>query len=467
MTVMQKNSLTSDPIPDFSCAAIVVAAGLGRRAAVHNSPKSKTTSVENVPLLAKQFWQLGPKMVLLHSVDYFCAHPQIKEVILVLPDSEISTMSELILAADTPVHLVSGGVTRLDSVRAGLDVLDSMPECDKIDYVAIHDAARPLIPLGLMDRLIKALTSSNSSKIIGAAPVLPLSDSIKIIDHNILDDEKPIIGGIDRNRLAAAQTPQLFYREMISTLHKKFATRPDFTDDCSLAEEAGFQVLAIDGDKKLLKLTDADDFAVLEHWVGRAAREGPALKTAELNDMNEIRHGTGFDVHRFDQDAGPIWLAGIKIDNSRRMLAHSDGDVGLHALCDAIFGALAEGDIGSHFPPTDPQWENTNSATFLAFAVRRVAERGGKIIHLDLTFICEDPKIGPHRYAMRKRISEICGIAVARVSVKATTSEGLGFTGRGEGIAAQASASIALPTPPDKSSDELSGLASKLSQTNP
>ena len=167
--------------------------------------------------------------------------------------------------------------------------------------------------------------------------------------------------------------------------------------------------------------------------------------------MTETRHGTGFDVHKFDHESGPIWLGGIKLDSDRRILAHSDGDVGLHALCDAIFGALVDGDIGSHFPPSEPQWKNTCSADFLTFAMRRLAERGGALIHLDLTFICESPKIGPHRDAMRARISEICGLSINRVSVKATTSEGLGFTGRGEGIAAQASVSITLPALPDSS----------------
>ena len=165
-------------------------------------------------------------------------------------------------------------------------------------------------------------------------------------------------------------------------------------------------------------------------------------------------------MHKFGQDAGPIWLGGIKLNSDRRMLAHSDGDVGLHALCDAIFGALADGDIGSHFPPSDPQWKNSDSATFLAFAMRRITECGGKIIHLDLTFICESPKIDPYRDAMRKRIAEICEITIDRVSVKATTSEGLGFTGRGEGIAAQASVSITLPAPSDTMTDRLSSPSS-------
>ena len=165
--------------------------------------------------------------------------------------------------------------------------------------------------------------------------------------------------------------------------------------------------------------------------------------------MTETRFGTGFDVHKFSDEAGPIWLGGIKLDSDRRMLAHSDGDVGLHALCDAIFGALADGDIGTHFPPSDPQWQNADSTIFLDFATKRVLARGGRIMNLDLTFICETPKIGPQRDAIRHRIAKICGISIDRVSVKATTSEGLGFTGRGEGIAAQASASIILPAPAD------------------
>ena len=229
------------------------------------------------------------------------------------------------------------------------------------------------------------------------------------------------------------------------------ARRCGFTDDCSLAEAAGFKITMIDGAKQLMKLTDADDFAMLSFLVASdRAAQGFQQKTDD-NRMTETRLGTGFDVHKFSDEAGPIWLGGIKLESDRRMLAHSDGDVGLHALCDAILGSIADGDIGAHFLPSDPQWQNADSAIFLDFAIKRVLERGGRVMNLDLTFICETPKINPHRDAMRHRIAEICGISIDRVSVKATTSERLGFTGRGEGIAAQAIASITLPTPSDQS----------------
>ena len=435
------NKLSSpDQSLALSCAAVIVAAGSGTRAL----PGNDST-------LAKQFWKLGSKMVLAHSLDYFTSHPRIVTVILVLPNSQINCMNNLIASAPKPVQLVSGGATRQDSVLAGLNALAAMPDCESIVHVAIHDAARPFIPANLLDRLISAVETAQDYKTVGAIPTLPLTDSIKTLDKGDVDNSKLINASLNRSQMTAAQTPQLFNRKTITSLHKKFINRQDFTDDCSLAEAAGFHILAIDGAKSLMKLTDAEDFAMLEQWLAQTTTKDLSVTAPETNHMTETRHGIGFDVHKFDHKPGPIWLGGIKFDSERRMLAHSDGDVGLHALCDAIFGALADGDIGSHFPPSDPQWKNADSADFLAFAIRRVAKHGGSVIHLDLTFICEFPKIGPHRDAMRSRISEICELSIDRVSVKATTSEGLGFTGRGEGIAAQASATITLPVMPDTS----------------
>ena len=390
-------------------------------------------------------------MVLAHSLDYFTAHPRIAAVILVLPNYQVSRIKDLITSTSTPVHLVSGGVTRQDSVRAGLNALETILDPDNIAHVAIHDAARPLIPANLLDRLLTTLEIAEDDKTVGAIPILPFADSIKTLDQNHTNKSRIINSGLNRGKIAVAQTPQLFNLKTITSLHREFADQPGFTDDCSLAEKAGFKILAIDGAKQLMKLTDTDDFFMLAQWASRTASTYLSANKTEINSMTETRHGTGLDVHKFDHEPGPIWLAGIKLDSDRRMLAHSDGDVGLHALCDAIFGALVDGDIGSHFPPSEPQWKNTCSADFLTFAMRRLAERGGVLIHLDLTFICERPKIGPHRDAMRARISEICGLSINRVSVKATTSEGLGFTGRREGIAAQASASITLPALPDTS----------------
>jgi 2-C-methyl-D-erythritol 4-phosphate cytidylyltransferase/2-C-methyl-D-erythritol 2,4-cyclodiphosphate synthase len=456
-----------------SCAAIIVAAGSGVRAA----STSKFTSRQDSPFghdsfghddfdkdLPKQFWRLGDKPVIAHAFDYFHHHPTIAAIILVVAESFIPHMANILPETQKPVHLVAGGATRQNSVHAGLTTLAGLKNCQNINYVAIHDAARPLIPADLLGSLIAAIDNINNgnqiNEIIGAAPVMPLADSIKTIDkdntHNNPTSSRGLIrgglitGSIDRSQLAAAQTPQLFHRKIITKLHDDFAGKGGFTDDCSLAEAAGFKITMVDGAKQLMKLTDADDFAMLSHLVAANSAAQENQQQTDNNGMTETRFGTGFDVHKFSDEAGPIWLGGIKLDSDRRMLAHSDGDVGLHALCDAIFGALADGDIGAHFPPSDPQWQNADSTIFLNFATKRVSARGGRIMNLDLTVICETPKIGPHRNAIRSRIAEICGISIDRVSVKATTSEGLGFTGRGEGIAAQASASITLPASTDQ-----------------
>ena len=452
-----------------SCAAIIVAAGSGVRAASTSKFNVRQDSScgngilgqdESGGDLPKQFWRLGDKPVIAHSFDYFHDHSAIAVIILVLAEPYITHAANILPKTQKPVYLIAGSATRQGSVHAGLTALAGLKDCQNINYVAIHDAARPLIPTDLLDGLIAAIDNTDGdnrqSEIIGAVPVLQLADSIKTIERNNGQNNPTnkfalITGGIDRSRLAAAQTPQLFHRDIITKLHDESADKGGFTDDCSLAEAAGFKITVIDGAKQLMKLTDADDFAMLSFLVASdRAAQGFQQKTDD-NRMTETRLGTGFDVHKFSDEAGPIWLGGIKLESDRRMLAHSDGDVGLHALCDAILGSIADGDIGAHFLPSDPQWQNADSAIFLDFAIKRVLERGGRVMNLDLTFICETPKINPHRDAMRHRIAEICGISIDRVSVKATTSERLGFTGRGEGIAAQAIASITLPTPSDQS----------------
>ena len=454
----------SDHSGTKSCAAIIVAAGSGLRAASTNKLNARQdSSFGNDNLghdLPKQFWLLGDKPVILHSFDYFHQHSAIAAIILVVAKPYITHMAHILPETQKSVHLVAGGATRQDSVHAGLTALAELDDCKEIQYVAIHDAARPLIPTNLLDDLIAAVDSTKDDKheneIIGAAPVLMLADSIKMIEKNNCQNSSQnnptsnftvITGGIDRSRLAAAQTPQLFFRDVITKLHNDFAGKGDFTDDCSLAEASDFKITTIDGAKQLMKLTDAGDFAVLSHLLASNRTAQSYQQKIDDNSTTETRFGNGFDVHKFSDEAGPIWLGGIKLESDRRMLAHSDGDVGLHALCDAIFGAIADGDIGVHFPPSDPQWQNSDSKKFLDFATKRVLARGGRIMNLDLTFICQTPKIDPHRDAIRHRIAEICGISIDRVSVKATTSEGLGFTGRGEGIAAQASACITLPAP--------------------
>jgi 2-C-methyl-D-erythritol 4-phosphate cytidylyltransferase/2-C-methyl-D-erythritol 2,4-cyclodiphosphate synthase len=327
-------------------------------------------------------------------------------------------------------HMVEGGATRQQSVYAGLQA------AAKIDpttaFVAIHDAARPLLPPDLLDRMFAQI----DDRLAGVVPALPLADSLATIDAQQMID-----ANLDRAPMRALQTPQLFWRALITELHQRFADDQRFTDDCGLALAAGHKVATVLGSQQLLKLTQPDDYAMLQRFCD--ATTAPTI--AARQNMPDIRIGNGFDVHKFADIAGPIMLAGIQVDSDRAMLAHSDGDVGLHALCDAVFGALADGDIGHHFPPSDPQWQAADSALFLKFAMQRVRARNATVMNLDLTIICETPKIGPLRDQMRAQIATITGLPVERIAVKATTSEKLGFTGRGEGIAAQATASILLP----------------------
>jgi 2-C-methyl-D-erythritol 4-phosphate cytidylyltransferase/2-C-methyl-D-erythritol 2,4-cyclodiphosphate synthase len=313
---------------------------------------------------------------------------------------------------------VAGGASRQASVRAGLEALSAMAP----DIVLVHDAARPFCSTELVSRAIVACGSTGA-----AIPALEVTDTIKRVDA-----AGQVAGTVDRATLRAVQTPQAFAFPVLLEAHRRAAKegREDFTDDAALAEWAGLKVSVFAGDSGNVKLTTDEDFAKAE-----------ARRIASLTD---VRLGNGFDVHAFG-DGDHIWLGGIRIPHDRGLTGHSDADVGLHALVDAILGALADGDIGKHFPPTDPRWKGAASDQFLKFAVERVAKRGGKIAHLDLTVICEAPKIGPHRDAIRQRIAEIADLAIERVAVKATTSEQLGFTGRKEGIAAIATATVRLP----------------------
>jgi 2-C-methyl-D-erythritol 4-phosphate cytidylyltransferase/2-C-methyl-D-erythritol 2,4-cyclodiphosphate synthase len=260
-----------------------------------------------------------------------------------------------------------------------------------------------------------------------AIPAIAIPDTVKTVGASGL-----VTGTIDRAMLRLVQTPQAFTFAALIAAHRKAAAagRDDFTDDAALAEWAGLQVATFDGESGNVKLTTSDDF-------GRA-------EATQLAALGDIRTGYGVDVHQF-ADGDHLWLGGVRIAHARGVTGHSDADVVLHALVDAILGALADGDIGVHFPPSDPQWRGASSDRFLRFAVERVRARGGRIAHLDATVVCETPRIGPHRDAMRARIADIAGLAVERVAVKATTSETLGFTGRGEGIAAFATATVRLP----------------------
>ncbi|WP_424632006.1 bifunctional 2-C-methyl-D-erythritol 4-phosphate cytidylyltransferase/2-C-methyl-D-erythritol 2,4-cyclodiphosphate synthase [Bradyrhizobium sp. SYSU BS000235] len=383
-------------------AAIIVAAGRGLRAGTGGP---------------KQYRSIGGKTVLSRAMEPFCTHP---DVFAVQPvrnpdDADIFDQAVCHLKYHTPVN---GGATRQASVRAGLEALAEHAP----DIVLIHDAARAFVTDQVISRAIDA------ALITGAAiPVVPVTDTIKLVDASGAIEATP-----DRSRLRIAQTPQAFRFDVILEAHRRAAreSRDDFTDDAAIAEWAGLTVTTFEGDAANMKLTTPEDFAREE------ARLGAML--------GDIRMGTGYDVHAFG-DGDHLMLCGVRVPFSRGFLAHSDGDVGLHAIVDAILGALADGDIGSHFPPSDPKWKGASSDQFLKYAVDLVAQRGGRIANLEVTMICEAPKIGPLREVMRARIAEITGLPQSRVAVKATTSERLGFTGRQEGIAATAAATIRLP----------------------
>lgn len=313
---------------------------------------------------------------------------------------------------------VAGGASRQASVRAGLEALSPRAP----DIVLVHDAARPFCSAELVSRAIAACAKTGA-----AIPALEVTDTIKRVDTESL-----VSGTVDRAELRAVQTPQAFAFEALLEAHRKAAAagREDFTDDAALIEWAGHKVAVFAGESGNVKLTTEEDFAKAE-----------ARRIASLTDL---RLGNGFDVHAFG-DGDHVWLGGLKIPHSRGLTGHSDADVALHAIVDAILGAIADGDIGKHFSPNDPRWKGAASDQFLKFAVERVAKRGGRVAHIDVTIVCEAPRIGPHRDAMRKRIAEIADISVERVAVKATTSEELGFTGRREGIVAMATATVRLP----------------------
>jgi 2-C-methyl-D-erythritol 4-phosphate cytidylyltransferase/2-C-methyl-D-erythritol 2,4-cyclodiphosphate synthase len=294
------------------------------------------------------------------------------------------------------------------------------------ELVLVHDGARPFVGADLIGRAIEA-----AGKAGAAVPGVPVTDTIKLIDA---DGE--VTGTPDRARLRAVQTPQAFRFDSLLAAHRRAATHgsPLFTDDGSLMEWAGHPVRVIDGDPGNVKLTCPADFV-------EAERRLMSPRMAYITHL-----GTGFDVHAFTE-GDHVWLGGVRIPHSQGVTAHSDGDVILHAATDAILGALADGDIGVHFPPSDPQWRGASSDRFLAYAVERVRSLGGILDHLDVTLLCETPRLGPHREAMRQRIAEIARLRIDQVSLKATTTERLGFTGRGEGLAAQAAATIRMPEP--------------------
>jgi 2-C-methyl-D-erythritol 4-phosphate cytidylyltransferase / 2-C-methyl-D-erythritol 2,4-cyclodiphosphate synthase len=384
-------------------AAVIVAAGRGQRVG------------GDIP---KQYQTIAGTPVIRPTLAAFAGHPRIDVIqpVIHLADEELfrSASSGLGKLHDP----VAGGATRQISVRAGVQALAAhAPE-----LVLIHDAARPFLSADLIDRAIGA------GREFGAAvPGVAIADTVKKID-----DTATVSETLDRSRLRTVQTPQAFGYSLIAEAHRRAeaAGRDDFTDDAALAEWAGHRVRVFAGEAGNVKLTTNEDFTRAE-----------LLHAASLAD---VRIGNGFDVHIF-ADGDHVMLGGVRIPHNRGVSGHSDADVVLHALVDAILGALAEGDIGQHFPPSDPQWRGVSSDRFLAFACERVRARGGLIGNLDVTIVCEAPRVSPHRDAMRARIAEIAGISAARIGVKATTSEKLGFTGRGEGIVAMATATVRLP----------------------
>lgn len=383
-------------------AAIIVAAGRGLRAGAGGP---------------KQYRLIGGRTVLARAMEPFYTHPDVSMVQPVRNPDDADIFADAV--AGLPCRApVDGGATRQASVRAGLEALAS----EAPDIVLIHDAARAFVTAGVIARAIEAAQATGA-----AIPVVPVTDTVKLVDAAGHIEATP-----DRARLRIAQTPQAFRFDAILEAHRRAARegRDDFTDDAAIAEWAGLTVATFEGDAGNMKLTTPEDFAREEARLG-------ALR-------GDIRTGTGYDVHALGE-GDHLMLCGVRVPFHRGFIAHSDGDVGLHAIVDAILGALADGDIGSHFPPSDPKWKGAASDQFLTYAADLVAKRGGRIAHLEVTMICEAPKIGPLREAMRARIAEIAGLPLSRVAVKATTSERLGFTGRQEGIAATASATIRLP----------------------
>ena len=372
-------------------AVLVVAAGKGERAGTE---------------LPKQYERLAGKPMLRRTVEAFAGYPV--HVVIGAGQAELAAQALAGLSLPPPV---TGGATRQESVRLGLEALAK----DAPDFVLIHDAARPLISRKVIGDVVAALEGGAD----GALPMIAASDTVRRAGA---DGRWSLVA---RENLYRAQTPQGFVYAKIVAAHRLHAAE-EVTDDVALAELAGMKVQMVEGEEKNIKVTRKQDFALAESLIGA-----------------DVRTASGYDVHKF-KEGDHIWLCGLKVPHSHGLEGHSDADVGLHAITDALLGCIGEGDIGQHFPPTDARWKDAPSWKFLDHAANLVAAKGGVISHVDVTIICERPKVGPHRDAMKAKIAEILKIEESRVSVKATTTEGLGFTGRREGIAAQAMATVKL-----------------------
>lgn len=369
----------------------------------------------------KQYRPLAGLPVLSRTLNAFAAAlPGARAVCVIHPD-DAALYEDAAARAQVPgldlLAPVPGGAARQDSVRAGIAALRP-----GVKIVLVHDAARPFASVRLIRAAVAAARAHGA-----AAPALAPVDALKSVD-----DQERLSGDVDRNRVRAVQTPQAFAFDLIRDAHERAAAQgfSNAADDAAIAAWAGHRVHAFDGEASNVKLTHPQDFAMAEARL--------------LMSLGDVRTGVGYDVHAF----GPgdhIWLGGVRVPHDAGLVGHSDADVLLHALTDAILGAIADGDIGAHFPPSDPRWKGASSDVFLKDAVRRVGALGGVVAHLDATIVCEAPKVGPHREAIRARVAEIAGLDVGRVAIKATTSEKLGFTGRREGVAAQALATVRLP----------------------
>lgn len=376
--------------------ALLMAAGSGSRAG---------------GMLPKQYAKLAGQALIAHAIDRL-RHPRIDEVRVVIGPGQEQLYREAIGSRSLPSP-ITGGATRQRSVRNGLEALAD----EGVDIVLIHDAARPLLPARVVDDLLDALQETE-----GAVPVLAIVDSLARASDTLGD-------AVPRDDLVRVQTPQAFRFGAILAAHRRWSGAADATDDAQVVRAAGHNIATVPGDSMLDKVTYAEDFGRVER------RLSAALVT---------RTGLGFDVHAF-ADGEALWLGGLLIAHSRGLSGHSDADVVLHALTDALLGAAGAGDIGEHFPPSDPQWRGAASSRFVEHARGLIEAKGGRIDHVDITIICEAPRIGPHRDAMRRSVAALLRVPLPRISIKATTTERLGFTGRGEGMAAQAIATIRLP----------------------
>jgi 2-C-methyl-D-erythritol 4-phosphate cytidylyltransferase / 2-C-methyl-D-erythritol 2,4-cyclodiphosphate synthase len=392
-----------------SVAALIVAAGRGARVANEGGRPKQYCSVGGLPVLAR-------------SLAAFASHPRIGEIQVVINPDDVRFYADATRSfVDRLRSPVTGGARRQDSVRAGLEAL--APEAPS--SVLIHDAARPFVDPELIDRVIGGLDAHEA-----ALPCVRVTDTLKWVSRG------KVVGTAERDQLFRAQTPQGFKFAAILAAHREAANEParEFTDDAAVAEWYGLDVALVEGAEDNRKITTAEDLE----------RADQMLRQSGGRDAGTIRVATGYDVHAFAPGDAVI-LCGISIPHAKKLTGHSDADVALHALTDALLGAIADGDIGVHFPPSDARWRGAASELFLKDAAARIKERGGTIVHADITLICEAPRIGPYRDQMRGKVAELLGLDITQVSLKATTNEGLGFIGRGEGIAAMATATVRLP----------------------